>query len=227
MSTEEMKAEAENVITEEIKAQEMKEDIKQEKAEEKTDEGIKGESADGKTASDEEMSDAVGTSGESPEETPPKEDFADKYMRLMADFQNYKRRADKEKQDIYAYAGEKLIVKLLDVLDNFERALEQIDSPPSTAPKKEEEKKDSSTARENGMGSGMKMIYAQLTDVLKEAGLGEIEAEGAEFDPDYHEAVVCEDAGADKADKVTAVLKKGYMYNGKVIRHAMVKVGTK
>lgn len=144
-----------------------------------------------------------------------KEDFEDKYMRLMADFQNYKRRVEKEKKDIYAYANEKLIAQLLDVLDNFNRAQEQVKSAA------EEQSESAASA----LSEGLEMIYAQLLRVLGDAGLKEISAEEQSFDPELHDAVMSEDSGAEKSGKVTEVLKKGYTYNDKVIRHSMVKVG--
>lgn len=145
---------------------------------------------------------------------PPKEDFEDKYMRLMADFQNYKRRIEKEKKDIYAYANEKLIAQLLDVLDNFDRAQEQVKSAV-------EEQIQTAEA----FSEGLEMIYTQLLGILTDAGLKEIIAEEQDFDPELHNAVISEDGGVEKTGKVTAILKKGYTYNDKVIRHSMVKVG--
>ena len=128
-----------------------------------------------------------------------------KYLRLMADFQNYKRRAEKEKGDIYAYANEKIVVELLDVLDNFERALQH-------------------EAADESFAEGMRMIFKQLTDVLEKSGLEEIKAQGEEFDPNFHNAVMTEDNPDYESGKVTAVLQKGYLLNKKVIRPSMVKV---
>ena len=144
-------------------------------------------------------------------EEPKKEESADeeamdaKYLRLMADFQNYKRRAEKEKSEIYAYANEKLAVQLLDVIDNFERALQH------------------ETADENYI-EGMKMIFKQLTGVLEKAGLEEINALGEDFDPNFHNAVMTEDNADYESGKVTEVMQKGYLLNKKVIRPSMVKV---
>ena len=128
-----------------------------------------------------------------------------KYMRLMADFQNYKRRVEKEKSDIYAFANEKLVSEQLAVIDNFERALmvETADA---------------------GFAEGMKLIFKQLTDVLEKAGLEEIKAHGEDFDPNFHNAVMTEDNPDFESGKVTEVLQKGYMLNKKVIRPSMVKV---
>ncbi len=111
-------------------------------------------------------------------------------MRLMADFQNFKRRVEKEKSDIYAYANEKLVSQLLDVIDNFERALLH------------EEADDSYV-------EGMKMIFKQLTGVLEKAGLEEINALGEDFDPNFHNAVMTEDNDDYDSGKVTEVMQKG------------------
>ena len=140
------------------------------------------------------------------EETTPEEESAEaKYMRLMADFRNFKKRAEKEKLDIYAYANEKIVIGLLDVLDNFERALEHESADPAYA-------------------EGMKMIFKQLMGVLKESGLKEIKTQGESFDPNFHNAVMTEDNPEFESGKVTEVLQKGYSLNNKVIRPSMVKV---
>lgn len=145
------------------------------------------------------------------EDTKPKQDEKDealetKYLRLMADFQNYKRRSEKEKADVYAYANEKIVVQLLDVIDNFERALDCTDTS------------------EKGFAEGMKMIFKQLKDVLKNSNVEEIEALGLDFDPNFHNAVMMEDTDEYESGKVSAVLQKGYTLNGRVIRASMVKV---
>lgn len=127
------------------------------------------------------------------------------YMRLMADFQNYKKRVEKEKGDIYAYANEQIITELLTVIDSFERALEH-------------------SSEDESFAEGMKMIFNQLTGVLEKAGLVEIEAQGTDFDPQFHNAVMTEDNPDFESGKITEVLQKGYTFNSKVIRPSMVKV---
>ncbi len=129
-----------------------------------------------------------------------------RYMRLAADFQNYKRRAEKEKGDIYAYANEKIVVELLDVIDNFERALEH------------------SKSGTESFVEGMNMIFKQFKGVLEKNGVEEINASGEPFDPNYHHAVLTENSVEYDSGRVTQVLQKGYMLNKKVIRPAMVKV---
>jgi molecular chaperone GrpE len=137
------------------------------------------------------------------------EDVNAKYVRLAADFQNYKRRAEKEKNDIYAYANEKMTVGLLEVIDNFERALESHGD------------KD---AREEGFVKGMELIFKQLLDILLKNGVEEIQSLGEDFDPAVHHAVMMEASEIYESGKVSAVLGKGYRLKDRVIRPAMVKV---
>ena len=135
----------------------------------------------------------------------PEEDADTRYIRLMADFQNYKKRVEKEKKDLYSYASEKLVAEMLPVLDNFERALEQ-------------------ETGGDGFKEGMDMIFKQLKDVLEKAGLAEIAALDEVFDPNFHNAVMTEDSEQYESGKVSGVMQKGYTLNGKVIRPSMVKV---
>ena len=134
-----------------------------------------------------------------------KEESGDlRYLRLMADFQNYKKRVEKEKKDLYAYANENIMSDLLTVMDNFERALEH-------------------DADEN-FKEGIEMIFKQLQDALEKSGLAEIPALGEDFDPNVHNAVMAEETEDYESGKVSGVMQKGYTLNGKVIRPSMVKV---
>ncbi|MGC2872101.1 nucleotide exchange factor GrpE [Ihubacter sp. mB4P-1] len=186
MNNEEKKTNMEN--------EEVKEDLKDQ--EQTSEEQPETESAE------EQQTDACDSGAEQTEED---EALQTKYLRLMADFQNFKRRAEKEKGDIYAYANEKIVVELLAVMDNFERALQH-------------------EAADESFAEGMKMIFKQLTGVLEKAGLEEIKAEGEDFDPNFHNAVMTEDNADYESGKVTEVLQKGYLLNKKVIRPSMVKV---
>lgn len=134
------------------------------------------------------------------------EDLNTKYIRLMADFQNFRKRTEKQKSEIHAYANEKIVAQLIEVVDNFERALE--------------------TEDENikSFKDGMELIFKQLMDVLTAAGVAEIEAEDVVFDPNFHNAVMMEDTDKVASGNVSEVLQKGYTLNGKVIRPSMVKV---
>lgn len=134
------------------------------------------------------------------------ESESEKYIRLLAEFQNFKKRAAKEKTDIHAYANEKLMSELLPVLDNFERALE------------------TKTEEVESYAKGMELIFTQMKTALENHGLKEIVALGEDFDPNKHSAVMTEESDEYESGKVSKVLQKGYELNGRVIRPAMVAV---
>ena len=163
------------------------------------------------TSEVEEETQAEDSQAEAAEETeakaanPEEEALNERYLRLMADFQNFKRRTEKEKGDIYAFANEKIIGELLNVIDNFERAL-------------------AAGNAEDNFYKGMEMILKQLLGVIEKAGASEIKALGEEFDPNFHNAIMMEDSSEYESGKVTAVLQKGYVLNNRVIRPSMVKV---
>jgi molecular chaperone GrpE len=135
------------------------------------------------------------------------ESFQNQYVRLVADFQNLKRRTEKEKSDIYAFANEKIILDLLNVIDNFERAMLHVDE-----------------SSDKNLANGMNMIYKQLKEVLEKNGVNEILTSGENFDPKYHHAVSTDNSSELESGKVSEVLQRGYSLKGKVIRPAMVKV---
>ncbi|MCT4605289.1 MAG: nucleotide exchange factor GrpE [Marinisporobacter sp.] len=137
-----------------------------------------------------------------------KEELNSQYLRMTADFQNYKKRVEKEKSDIYQFANEKLIVDLLPIVDNFERAVKSY---------KDEGKDESFT-------QGVEMILQQFLDVMKKNGVEEIEALEKEFDPSFHHAVMQEESDKYESNIVIDVFQKGYVLNGKTIRPSMVKV---
>lgn len=134
-------------------------------------------------------------------------------LRLQADFDNYRRRSQREREDLSQYASVKVVTALLPVLDDLERAL--------AAPQPEGENCDS-------LKTGVQMIQRQLLDVLAKEGLQEIETLGQPFDPYIHEAVMqCEAAEGVEENTITMVLRKGYKMKEKVIRAAMVQVAHK
>ncbi len=188
------------------------EDIKKEAAEETAAENEPSEDAktekpeDGTTGQDAEGEGDEGAAKDDDGESKSSEEDGDtRYLRLMADFQNYKKRVEKEKTDLYSYANEKLISEMLEVIDNFERALQQ-------------------EGGGDGFKEGMEMIFKQFSGVLEKAGLAEIPALGEEFDPNFHNAVMKEETEEYESGKVSGVMQKGYTLNGKVIRPSMVKV---
>ena len=184
-------------MTETFKEEQMQEETA---CEETVEETVTEEAAEEAAAEE-----ATEETAETPAEDPEEEAWSMKYMRLMADFQNYKKRTEKEKSDIYAYANEKLVTEFLTVIDNFERALAH-------------------ECTDESYTEGMKMIFNQFTGALEKAGLEEIKALGEDFDPMFHNAVMMEDNDAYESGKVTNVMQKGYMLNKKVIRPAMVMV---
>ena len=173
------------------------EEVKAEDAEEKAE----GEAAE-ETAKEE------AEKKEAEEAKKAEEAESERYMRLMAEFQNFKRRAAKEKSDIHAYANEKIIGELLPVLDNFERAL-------------------STETEDEGYAKGMQLIFEQLKTALGNAGLEEIKAMDEEFDPNVHNAVMTETIEEKEDGTITKVLQKGYKLKDKVVRPSMVAVNKK
>lgn len=143
-----------------------------------------------------------------PEESKEKS-IEENYVRLMADFQNYKKRVEKQQSEIFNFANEKLITSLLDVLDNFERGL--------TSKNDEDEAVKS-------FKSGIEISFNQLKSVLEDAGLKEIDALDKPFDPNYHNGVLSEEKEGVEEGIVLEVLQKGYTLKEKVIRPTMVKV---
>ena len=138
------------------------------------------------------------------------EDLKDKHLRLQAEFDNYRRRTLKEKAELISTAGEKILIDLLPVVDDLDRAMESI----ATA-------QDVDAVRE-----GMDLIVNKFRNFLKTNGVNEIEAKEQDFDADKHEAVTKFPAPSEELKgKVIDVVQKGYTLNGKVMRYAKVVVG--
>lgn len=129
----------------------------------------------------------------------------DKYLRLCAEYDNYRKRTSREKLEIFSDSTIKCVAEILPVLDNFERAFE------------------SECADEN-FKNGMQMIYDQFSDALKKIGVKEMEALGEGFDPNFHNAIKQTEDENFSENTVCEVFQKGYMLNDKVIRHAVVAV---
>ena len=136
--------------------------------------------------------------------------YKEMLLRNQAELQNYKRRREEETAKMMKYKDEDLIKEFLVVLDNFERAIKMDD--------------DDLTDEVSRFLEGFKLIYSNTVNILNKYEVKEIEAEGVEFDPDYHHAVLTEHDENKPAGVVLEVLQKGYMYKDKVIRPAMVKV---
>lgn len=134
------------------------------------------------------------------------EELKTSLQRLQADFNNYRRRVDKEKETLATFANEKIITEIIPVLDNFERAL------------------DSNEDKENEFYKGTELIFKQLLDAMKKFGLEEIKSDDEIFDPNLHHAVFQEERPELEANTIIETFQKGYNLCNKVIRPAMVKV---
>ena len=133
------------------------------------------------------------------------EELTDRLKRNMAEFDNFRKRTEKEKASMYIIGAKEIVEKILPVVDNFERGLAQ-------APE------------EDAFAEGIRMIYKQLMTTLEELGVKQIEAVGKEFDPNLHNAVMhIEDEEAGE-NTIVEEFQKGYTYKDFVVRHSMVKV---
>lgn len=135
------------------------------------------------------------------------EELNDKYTRLFAEFDNFRKRSEKEKKAMFEVGAKSVIEKILPIIDSFERGL-------ATIP--EEEK--------TGFAEGMDKVYKQLITSLEEAGVKQIEAVGQEFDPNLHNAVMHIEDESLGENIIAEELQKGYIYRETVVRHSMVKV---
>ena len=136
------------------------------------------------------------------------EELTDRLTRQMAEFDNFRKRTEKEKSQMYEIGAKDIIEKILPVVDNFERGLDAV---------KEEDKEDPFI-------QGMEMVYKQLMTVLGELGVKPIEAIGKEFDPNLHNAVMHVEDENFGENIIAEEFQKGYMYRDSVVRHSMVKV---
>ncbi len=141
----------------------------------------------------------------SPEENKEFSDMKEKYMRVLAEYDNFRKRAIKEKESIYPEAKAFVVEKFLPVIDNFDRALE-------------------SAEEKNAFYEGVLMVKKQLDEVFVSLGVEEIKAVGEVFDPNFHNAVMhCEDDSLGE-NTICEEFQKGYKIGDRVIRHSMVKV---
>ena len=181
------------------KAQEASAEVEREENAEAASEETSGEEAVESSQSAEE-----GSSEENPELLQLKE----KYLRTLAEYENFRKRSEKEKAQMFELGAKSIIEALLPVVDNFERALSHV----------QEEEKDSPFVK------GIEGIYKQIQKMFADCNIQEIEALGKKFDPALHNAVMTEEEGDAEEDTITQDLQKGYTYRGNVVRHSMVKV---
>lgn len=133
------------------------------------------------------------------------DELTDRLKRSMAEFDNYRKRTEKEKSSMYMIGAKEIVEKMLPIVDNFERGLAQ-------------------AVEGDAFADGMKMIYKQMMTTLEGLGVQPIEAVGKEFDPDFHNAVMHVEDESVGENIVVEELQKGYMYKEFVVRHSMVKV---
>lgn len=133
------------------------------------------------------------------------EELRDRYMRTLADFENFRKRSDREKQDYFRFALADVFRELLPVLDNLDRALEHAEA-------------------EDEFHRGVALIYKQMFEVLQRYGLRIVDESGVHFDPNIHEAVVSEQDPSLPGHTVVQILQKGYFLNDRLLRPALVRV---
>lgn len=134
------------------------------------------------------------------------EEHAERYKRLQADFDNFRRRTRQEKEELSVIVAQGIVMQFLPVLDNFERAI------------------SSSSAQEGSLRTGVEMIYRQFAQTFEKLGMEPIATVGAQFDPQLHEAVMSVEDADQPDGSIAEELQKGYLLKGKVIRPSMVKV---
>ena len=207
MSKDVKKKKSEETVQDEVKNQET--DAKKEEACNCESECKADESQNTCEADESDKAEAQDESTESSKKKDPKdaviEELQDRVKRQMAEFDNFRKRTEKEKSSMYIIGAKEIVEKILPVVDNFERGLAQAQEGDAFA-------------------DGMKMIYKQLTTTLDDLGVKPIEAVGKEFNPDFHNAVMHVEDEEVGENIVVEEFQKGYTYKDFVVRHSMVKV---
>lgn len=193
--------------SEEVKASEEEKTTREETAEETE---KQAEHAEGAETEEETVSEKKGFFGKKKKDKKDTqiEDLTDKLRRQMAEFDNFRKRTEKEKSGMFEMGAKSVVEKLLPVVDNFERGLASVP---------EDQKEDPFVA-------GVDKVYKQLLTVFDELGVKPIEAVGQPFDPNFHNAVMHVEDDEQGENVVIEEFQKGYMYHDSVVRHSMVKV---
>ena len=200
--------------SEEIKQDEMKEETA---AQDNLEEAAEAENAQADAEETERAAEAEeavkkGFFGKKKEKKDPRdaqiEDLTDRVKRTMAEFDNFRKRTEKEKSTMYEIGARDMVERILPVVDNFERGLASVPEAEKGGP----------------VAEGMEKIYKQLMKALDEAGVKPIEAVGQPFDPNFHNAVMHIEDESLGENVVAQELQKGYMYRDTVVRHSMVQV---
>ena len=184
------------------------EDAGTEEAETEAPEEDAGESGPSDEASKAEKKKLFGKKNKKDKKDEKIEELTDRLTRQMAEFDNFRKRTEKEKSQMYEIGAKDIIEKILPVVDNFERGLGSMSEEDKAAP----------------FAEGMEKIYKQLMTTLDGIGVKPIEAVGKEFNPDFHNAVMHEESEEVGENIITEEFQKGYMYRDSVVRHSMVKV---
>ena len=200
--------------SEEIKQDEMKEETTaQDNLEETAEaENVQTDAEETERAAEAEEAVKKGFFGKKKEKKDPRdaqiEDLTDRVKRTMAEFDNFRKRTEKEKSAMYEIGARDMVERILPVVDNFERGLASVPEAEKGGP----------------VAEGMEKIYKQLMKALDEAGVKPIEAVGQPFDPNFHNAVMHIEDESLGENVVAQELQKGYMYSDTVVRHSMVQV---
>ena len=196
-------------MAENIEQQGLEEELKQAReASVEVDAEEDGEATSEETSGEESVESSQAVEEGSSEENPELLQLKDKYLRTLAEYENFRKRSEKEKAQMFELGAKSIIEALLPVVDNFERALSHV----------QEEEKDSPFVK------GIEGIYKQIQKMFADCNIQEIETLGKKFDPALHNAVMTEEEGDAEEDTITQDLQKGYTYRGNVVRHSMVKV---
>lgn len=208
-----------DVMDEELENEELTEDAEAAEAENVSDEASEDEAAD-ETFEDDASAESEDKNSDDKKEGLFKkkkkkdkkdeeiENLTDRLKRQMAEFENFRKRTDKEKGQMFDMGARTIVEKILPVIDNFERGLASVP----------EENQD------DPFVSGMQMVYKQLMTELEAAGVKAIECAGEEFNPDFHNAVMQVESEELESGTIAQELQKGYMYKDSVVRHSMVSV---
>ena len=183
-----------------------KKQVDKPEVENKASEEIKEETVGTETGelTEETQEEAVEAEAETETEAETGNEWKDRYTRQLAEFDNFRKRSEKEKSQMFDMGAKVIAEKILPTIDNFERGLK--DAP------------------DGAFSEGMEMVYKQLLKNLEDAGVKAIECVGKQFDPNIHNAVMHEEDDSGEENIVTEELQKGYMYKDSLLRPSMVKV---
>lgn len=194
------------MLDEEKKTKDTAEEIVEESVDEKVSQEAEADAVE--EAAAEAVEEAKTAEGQNAEQDKRVEELTDRLQRLMAEFDNFRKRTDREKSEMFDNGVSSFIAKLLPVVDNFERGLASVEGE----------------GKEDPFYQGIEQIYKQLMEVLEGVEVRPIEAVGKEFDPNYHNAVMHDTDDAYGENTVVEEFQKGYTYKEKVVRYSMVKV---